>query len=415
MTASGPQSTGSVLAENFWVALKALAANKMRSVLTTLGIVIGVAAVVAVVSIVQGLNFFIAGELQGVGATYIRVLPFRDDNEPAHAARDVRLTLEDVRAIAERTTEIAAVTPILYRPARVRAGGRRFTTYLLGVSEEYEDVLNHTAAKGRFFGPLDIRSRGRVCTVGEEIVRRLQLGPEPVGAEIEVDGRPCTVVGVMERKGETFGQNRDEIVWLPYTTALLAYGRDAERAMLVDVKARSPESVDLAKSQIRSVLRATHRLPADAPDDFKILAQEELLKATSGILAVVTTVIGAVVGIALVVGGIGIMNVMLVSVTQRTREIGVRKAVGARRRDVMIQFLVEAVTLALVGGVLGVLLGWGLGVLGASLIPGFPPAHVPLWAIALAFGFSAAVGIFFGIYPAAKASALDPIEALRHE
>ena len=410
-----PQSTGSVLAENFWVALKALGANKMRSVLTTLGIIIGVAAVVAVVSIVQGLNFFIAGELQGVGATYIRVLPFRDDNEPAHAARDVRLTLEDVRALAERTSEVAAVTPILYRPARVRAGNRRFTTYLLGVSEEYEDVLNHTAAKGRFFGPLDVRSRGRVCTVGEEIVRRLQLGPEPVGSEIEVDGRPCTVIGVMEKKGETFGQNRDEIVFLPYTTALLAYGRDAERAMLVDVKARSPENVDLAKSQIRSVLRANHRLAPDAPDDFKIVAQEEILKTTSGILAVVTTVIGAVVGIALVVGGIGIMNVMLVSVTQRTREIGVRKAVGARRRDVMIQFLVEAVTLALVGGVLGVLLGWGLGVLGASLIPGFPPAHVPLWAIALAFGFSAAVGIFFGIYPAAKASALDPIEALRHE
>jgi putative ABC transport system permease protein len=297
----------------------------------------------------------------------------------------------------------------------VRAGGRRFTSYVLGVSEEYEEVLNHTAARGRFFGPLDIRSRANVCTVGEEIVRRLQLGAEPVGREIEVDGRTCTVVGVMEKKGETFGQNRDEIVWLPYTTALLAYGRDAERSMLVDVKARSAESVDLAKSQIRSVLRANHRLAGDAPDDFKILAQEELLKATSGILAVVTTVIGAVVGIALVVGGIGIMNVMLVSVTQRTREIGVRKAVGARRRDVMIQFLVEAVTLALVGGVLGVLLGWGLGVLGASLIPGFPPAHVPLWAIALAFGFSAAVGIFFGIYPAAKASSLDPIEALRHE
>jgi putative ABC transport system permease protein len=410
-----PQSTGSVLAENFWVALKALAANKMRSVLTTLGIIIGVAAVVAVVSIVQGLNFFIAGELQGVGATYIRVLPFRDENEPAHAARELRLTLEDIRAIAERTTEVAAVTPILYRPARVSAGGRRSTTYVLGVSEEYEDVLNHTAARGRFFGPLDVRSRASVCTVGEEIVRRLQLVPDPIGREIDVDGRSCTVVGVMEKKGETFGTNRDEIVWLPYTTALLAYGRDAERSMLIDVKARSPESVDLAKAQIRSVLRASHRLAPDAPDDFKILAQEELLKTTSGILAVVTTVIGAVVGIALVVGGIGIMNVMLVSVTQRTREIGVRKAVGARRRDVMIQFLVEALTLALVGGVLGVLLGWGLGVLGASLIPGFPPAHVPLWAIALAFGFSAAVGIFFGIYPAAKASALDPIEALRHE
>ena len=410
-----PQSTGSVLAENFWVALKALGANKMRSVLTTLGIIIGVAAVVAVVSIVQGLNFFIAGELQGVGATYIRVLPFRDENEPAHAARELRLTLEDVRGIAERTTEVAAVTPILYRPARVSAGGRRFTTYVLGVSEEYEEVINHTAARGRFFGPLDVRSRANVCTVGEEIVTRLQLVPEPIGREIDVDGRTCTVIGVMERKGETFGQNRDEIVWLPYTTALLAYGRDAERAMLIDVKARSGESVDLAKAQIRSILRANHRLAPDAPDDFKIIAQEELLKTTSGILAVVTTVIGAVVGIALVVGGIGIMNVMLVSVTQRTREIGVRKAVGARRRDVLIQFLVEAVTLALVGGILGVLLGWGLGVLGASMIPGFPPAHVPVWAIALAFGFSAGVGIFFGIYPAAKASALDPIEALRHE
>jgi putative ABC transport system permease protein len=415
LTASGPKSTGSVLAENFWVALKALGANKMRSVLTTLGIIIGVAAVVAVVSIVQGLNFFIAGELQGVGATYIRILPFKDDNEPAHAGRDVRLTLDDARALSERTTEIAAVTPILYRPGRVRSGARKFNTYVLGVSEEYEEVINHTAAKGRFFGPLDIRSRARVCTVGEEIVRRLQLGTRAIGAEIEVDGRSCTVIGVMEKKGETFGQNRDEIVWLPYTTALLAYGRDAEKAMLVDIKARSADRVDLAKSQVREVLRANHRLARDVPDDFKILAQEELLKTTSGILAVVTSVVGAVVGIALVVGGIGIMNIMLVSVTQRTREIGVRKAVGARRRDVLIQFLIEAVALALVGGVLGVAAGWGLGVLGASLIPGFPPAHVPVWAIALAFGFSAAVGIFFGIYPAAKASALDPIEALRYE
>lgn len=415
MTLPPSQSTGSVLAENFWVALKALGANKMRSALTTLGIIIGVAAVVAVVSIVQGLNFFIAGELQGVGATYIRVFPFRDDNDPAHAGRDVRLTLEDARALKEKTTEIAAVTPIFFRPGRVRAGALQFTTYVFGVSEEYEDVINHTAARGRFFGPLDIRSRARVCTVGEEVVRRLKLGSDPIGSEVEVDGRSCTVVGVMEKKGESFGINRDEIVWIPYTTALLAYGRDAERTMLVDLKARSAEGVDLAKSQIREVLRANHRLRRDVPDDFKILAQEELLKTTSGILAVITTVIGAVVGIALVVGGIGIMNVMLVSVTQRTREIGVRKAVGARRRDVMIQFLVEAVTLALVGGILGVLLGWGLGVLGASLIPGFPPAHVPLWAIALAFGFSAAVGIFFGIYPAAKASALDPIEALRHE
>jgi len=406
---------GSLLAENLGIAFKALRANKMRSVLTTLGIIIGVAAVIAVVSIVQGLNFYISGQLQGVGATYVRVIPYFDQNEPEHSGRDIHLTLEDVRGLQEKTTEIASVTPILFRSTRVRSGERKMTTYLLGVSSEYEEVWNHTAARGRFFTALDVNSRSHVCSIGKEVVAKLRLGPDPVGREIEVDGRPCTVVGVMEEKGGSFGSNPDEFVWLPYTTAFLAYGREAERAMFVDLKGKSSERMDLVRDQVRDVLRAGHRLAASTPDDFKILLQEEILKTTGSILGVITQVVGAIVGIALVVGGIGIMNIMLVSVTERTKEIGIRKAVGARRRDVLIQFLIEAITLALVGGGIGILLGWGLGVLGAKLIPGFPGAHVPAWAIALAVSFSASVGVFFGIYPAAKASALDPIEALRYE
>jgi putative ABC transport system permease protein len=412
---SVPPRARSLLAENFAAAFRALRANALRSFLTTLGIIIGVAAVIAVVSIVQGLNFFIAGELQGVGATYIRVFPRADENEPAHAGRDVRLRMEDVRALREKTTEIQALTPILYRAARLKAGERRMTSYLLGVSDEYEEVINHTAARGRFFGPLDIQSRARVCTVGEDVARRLRLGPNPVGGEIEVDGRPYTVVGIMERKGEVFGQNQNEMVWLPFTTALLAYGEEAEKAMLIDIKARSAERMDLARDQIREVLRANHHLARGVPDDFLLLLQEEILKTASSILGVITQVVVAIVGIALIVGGIGIMNIMLVSVTERTREIGIRKAVGARRRDVLIQFLIEAVALSLVGGAIGTLAGWGLGAAGASLIPGFPGAHVPAWAVALAFLFSGGVGVFFGIYPAAKASALDPIESLRYE
>ena len=171
----------------------------------------------------------------------------------------------------------------------------------------------------------------------------------------------------------------------------------------------------MAKDQIKEILRARHRIPEGVKNDFQVLLQEELLETTGAILGTITSVVGGIVSIALLVGGIGIMNIMLVSVTERTREIGVRKAVGARKSDILIQFLIEAVTISLVGGLIGVLAGWGLGILGAKAIPGFPPAHVPLWAIALAFGFAALVGVFFGTYPAAKAAALDPIEALRHE
>jgi putative ABC transport system permease protein len=381
--------------ESFRMALRSIAAHKLRSILTTLGIIIGVAAVIGVVSIVQGLNFWIAGQLEGVGATYIMVFPERDPNNPDIAGRDVKLTYEDGEAILQQVPEIVAFTPIFFQGERVRLGKRTSTPFLLGVGANYQEVVNHWVDSGRFFSSLDFANQARVCLVGKKLIEDLGLGDNPLGTDIQVGNVVFTIIGVMEEKGQFLGQDRDRLVIIPFSTAREIYGENAMKQIRLDLKARSPEEVDRAKDLITEVLRRRHGLSGDQGNDFQVVA--------------------AVVGIALLVGGIGIMNIMLVSVTERTREIGVRKAVGARRQDILLQFLIEAVMLSALGGVIGIALGYLLGVLGAKAIPGFPAAHVPLWAVFLGLGFSSAVGIFFGIYPAAKAARLDPIEALRYE
>jgi putative ABC transport system permease protein len=401
--------------DNFRIALQAIRANKLRSLLTTLGIIIGVAAVIAVVSIVQGLNHVIAVQLEGVGATYIRVQWRDDPNDPDLAGREVTLTYEDGLAIAERATAIEHFSPIFFRGERVHFRDRQHATTLLGVGSAHQEVNNHWVERGRFFSQLDLDRRARVCIVGLDIVDELELGDDALGSQLIVGNSSFTVVGIMEEMGEIFGQSRDDLILIPVTTARDLYGRDAFNRLILDFQARTAEQVELARDQIIEVLRARHQIPEGKRDDFRVVLQEEILETSGSILGTVTSVVAGVVGVALLVGGIGIMNIMLVSVTERTREIGVRKAVGARRTDILIQFLIEAVTLSLLGGVVGVVAGWGLGVLGARAIPGFPPAHVPLWAVAIGFGFAALVGVFFGTYPAAKASALDPIEALRYE
>jgi putative ABC transport system permease protein len=401
--------------DNFRIALQAIRANKMRSLLTMLGIIIGVAAVIAVVSIVQGLNYVIETRLASVGATYIRVQWRQDPNDPDLAGREVVLTYEDGLAIMDRATAIDAFNPIFFRGERVHHRDRNHATTLLGVGSSHQEVNNHWVEHGRFFSDLDLERRAPVCIVGLEIVKELELGDEPLGTDIVVGNNSFTVVGVMEEMGEMFGQNSDDLVLIPITTARDIYGHEAFKRLILDFQASSAELVDLAKDQIREVLRSRHHIPEGKRDDFRVILQEEILETTGSILGTITSVVAGVVSIALLVGGIGIMNIMLVSVTERTREIGIRKAVGARRSDILVQFLTEAVTISLVGGLLGILGGWGLGILGANAIPGFPPAHVPIWAIALGFGFAAVVGVFFGTYPAAKAAGLDPIEALRYE
>ena len=407
-----------LLGENFRVAFRALRANKMRSILTTLGIIIGVAAVIAVVSIVQGLQFMITKQLQGVGATYVMVLPKEEGNQgPGIVARQVRLTWDDGRAILEQVPGVRLMTPLVGGRATLKYRDRSHDPdFVFGVNQDWPEVSNYTVDRGRFFSRLDLAARRKVAVIGPEVVEELRLGRDPVGAEIYVGSLPATVIGVMEEKGTSLGTDIDNLVFIPFDTALTLFGRSAGEQVQLRMQVASAEIVEQVEEEITRVLRVRHRLAEGQPDDFDVILQDELLKTIGTILGSVTAVVGGVVGIALLVGGIGIKNIMLVSVTERTREIGVRKAVGARRQDVLSQFLIEAVTLSLVGGSIGLALGYGIGIGVAALLPGdWPPAHVPFWAVALAFGFSAIVGVFFGIYPASKASRLDPIEALRYE
>ncbi len=408
-----------ILSENFRVAFSAILANKMRSILTTLGIIIGVAAVIAVVSIVQGLQFMMNEEFQGVGATYMFVFPDTQQGggHGVVLARQVKLTWEDGQAIREQVPGIKMITPVImgsevakYRDRSHRPGA------IWGVNEDYPEVANHTVDRGRFISRIDLRHRRKVAVVGQEVVDELNLGANPIGKEMYIGSLPVTVIGVMEERGQALGRNRDDLVFVPFDAALTLFGRAAGDQVQLQIQADAPEMVDEVKGGIQRVLRQRHHITRGAQDDFQVVMQDEILSVVNRVLGMVTAVVGGVVSIALLVGGIGIMNIMLVSVTERTREIGVRKAVGARRQDILVQFLIEAVTLSFVGGGLGLAIGYGLGALVSAVLPGdFPPAYVPLWAVALAFGFSAIVGIFFGIYPAGKASRLDPIDALRYE
>jgi putative ABC transport system permease protein len=403
--------------ENVKIALRAIGANKMRSILTVLGVMIGVAAVIAVVSLVQGMQYQISNQLESVGATFIRVVPDFSAARGNPFLPVPSLTYEDAIAVKRGATAVRDFTPLFIGNASLKNGDTRHDTSLLGVNQSYPDVANQFVDHGRFFGTLDEEAKKRVAVLGFEAARQLGLS-DAVGKDIRMDDNNFTVIGVMEKRGSSIGNDPDDVIYIPFATAQMLYGPDRMQHIPILLQVRNREDIDLAKEQVRDVLRIRHHLKKGQPDDFQITTQEELMKTISTVLNTTTGIMGAVVGIALLVGGIGIMNIMLVSVTERTREIGIRKAIGARRYDVLIQFLIEAVTLSGFGGAIGIALGY----LGAAAIRlllkrwlELPPVHTPLWAIVLAFSFCAILGVIFGIYPAAKASKLDPIEALRYE
>jgi putative ABC transport system permease protein len=284
-----------------------------------------------------------------------------------------------------------------------------------GVGSAYMDVNGVFPDLGRGFTRNDDQRRRLVCAIGVDVVEELKLPDDPVGEYFRVNGEWCKIIAVMESRGELLGFSQDNYVMLPYATARRLQGASRDLDIQVQVLVESMERQDEIKERIRRVLRSEHKLKSDEPDDFRVQTAEQLMESFNSIIATITATVGGIVGISLLVGGIGIMNIMLVSVTERTREIGILKALGATRRDILLQFLIEAVMLCLVGGLIGIAIGYGLGALASVMLPGFPPAHVPFWAIALSFGFSAGVGIVFGIIPAAKASQLDPIDALRYE
>jgi len=407
-----------LLLESLRSAFAAIRAHAFRSFLTALGIIIGVASVVAVVSIVQGLSYTVNAQFQGLGSNSITVTSYTP-RERWLQGRIARLTEDDLSAIQHRVDGISHVTPILYDPGNqmINVGYRTQSTFtrVFGVGSSYMEVNQSYPQDGRFFTRSDDERRRLVCLAGADVVEDLELPDGGIGEFIRIGNDWCRIVGVMEARGEIFGFSQDNYVLLPYSTMQRLLGTSREFDIQIQLLVDDLEQLVEVDARIGRVLRQQHELKPGENDDFRIQTAEQLTDSFNSVVNTITAVAAGIVGISLLVGGIGIMNIMLVSVTERTREIGILKALGARRVDILLQFLIEAVLLCVLGGLLGIALGWGGGALVAAMLPGFPPAHVPLWAIALSVGFSAAVGIVFGILPAAKAAQLDPIESLRYE
>ncbi|MCZ6508109.1 MAG: ABC transporter permease [Acidobacteria bacterium] len=404
-----------IFSENFRIAFHALWANKMRSLLTTLGIVIGVASVIGVVSIIQGLQHLLTSQFEGLGANFMIIQPLQRFGGPGMVQKPVRLTWDDGLAIQDTVGGIEMITPQVFGASQAKYRDRVHGSFVVGVNQDWPEVNNFAVDQGRFFNKLDLDQRHKVAVLGTEVIEELRLN-DPMGKEIYLGNLPVTVIGIMEEKGQSLGQNLDDLIFVPFDTALGIFGRRAAEQVQLRLRLENTDHVDRVREEIKQLLRRRHKIAADDRDDFQIVVQDEILEQTNALLGTVTVVVGGIVSISVLVGGIGIMNIMLVSVTERTREIGIRKSVGARRQDILVQFLIEAVTLSLVGGAIGLAFGYGFGRLATSLIPGdLPPAHVPLWAVLIAFGFSPRVGGFFGIYPASMAARLHPIDALRYE
>jgi putative ABC transport system permease protein len=299
--------------------------------------------------------------------------------------------------------------------AQVRYGSQTSSAQVIGTTYSFQYVGQYFSERGRFLSDSDNTTRRRVAAIGEQVREDLSLPEDPVGEYIQINGEWLKIVGLLEAKGEILGQSQDNRIMVPYSTMVSMQGNRRQPDIQIQLTIADLNELENIKQTITRILRNTHNLETDEEDDFRIQTAEQLQDTFDSILNNVTVVMAGIVGISLLVGGIGIMNIMLVSVTERTREIGICKAIGAKRHHILLQFLLEALVLCLLGGLVGLAIGYGIGALAASFIPGFPAAHTPWWAVALSLGFSALVGVVFGILPAAKAANLDPITSLRYE
>ena len=398
-------------------ALGSIRAHGFRSFLTTLGIVIGVASVIGMVSIIQGLSYAIGEQLQGLGSNGITVQSYTPVIQRLQGRR-ARLTQEDLDLISYRVDGIDSITPIMYSQggqSRISYGSRTALALVLGTTYSFQDIGRYFSQHGRFLSDSDNRTRRRVAVIAEQTREDLGLPENPVGEFIQVNGEWLRIIGLPEPKGEILGQQLDNRVMIPYSTMVSMLGNQRSPDIQIQLTVADLNEMDTVVRLIARLLRNAHGLQPDEPDDFRIQTAEQVRATFDTIINTMTIAMGGIVGISLLVGGIGIMNIMLVSVTERTREIGICKAIGATRQHILLQFLIEALFLCLLGGLAGLVAGYGIGAVAASFIPGFPAAHTPVWSIALALGFSMAVGMIFGILPAVKAANLDPISALRYE
>ena len=402
------------LIESLRAAGHSIVAHPLRSALTTFGVVVGVASVIAVVVLMQGFRTALAEEFVGLGSNSLSISPYTP-TEDALAGRFARLTPDDLDSIRARVRGIAHITPLAKSREEARYGSQAAITEVRGTTHTYPPVYNAYAGAGRFLSLADDLNRRRVCVIGEKTVENLGLPKNPIGEHIALAGEWLKIVGVMERKGDLGGYSQDDHVTLPYRTLRSLSHPHYAPDLLIQLTVEDVDQLDAVADHIRTVLRDSRGIERGEPDNFRVETAAEITEALDLLVAAVTALVGGLISISLLVGGVGIMNIMLVSVTERTREIGICKALGATRGQILLQFLIEAATLSLLGGIVGLLAGIGIGATAGSSIPDFPGVTVPLWAIALATGFSALVGLVFGILPALRAARLSPIEALRYE
>jgi putative ABC transport system permease protein len=397
------------------LAIQAIRKNKMRATLTMLGIIIGVAAVIVMVAVGYGARSRIKQQINNLGTNMIVITPGASTTGGVSqgAQAFATLTVDDVAKVRAEAQYVTAISPVVVSRMQVVAPQGNWRTAINGVDTDYQTIRDWATADGAFFGADDVRSVRTVAVLGRTVAQRLFSDTEPVGQEVQIGKVPFTVVGVLAPKGQTAaGNDSDDVILVPYTTAS---SRLSGRARIPQIlaSAASAQDIPAAQDEVRALVREAHHLSQSDEDDFTVKNQTELADAAASSTNVMTLLMAAIASISLLVGGIGIMNIMLVSVTERTREIGIRLAIGARGSDVLTQFLVESIVMGIIGGAIGLLTG----VIGAKLLghfTGWETAISPLIMI-VSIGFSGAVGVFFGYYPARKAAALNPIQALRYE
>jgi putative ABC transport system permease protein len=403
------------LAATFLMALRALRRNKMRTVLTMLGIIIGVGAVIAMVAIGNGATSQVEDQIAALGQNVVLVFAGSVTSGGVRAGWGNAGTLKprDADAIKREIPDAIAISPEVRTSCQISYASQNWFTSIIGEGPDYFTIRNWNFTEGTSFTDQDVRSSNKVCIIGATIQFQLFEDEDPLGKILRINGVPFTIVGVLESRGLSVqGQDQDDLVVLPYTSAMKRI-MGVTNLRTINIEASSPDKIEVVQDQITDLLRQKHRIQEDHDDDFTIRNQQEFTKAATATSRILTILVVSIASVSLLVGGIGIMNIMLVSVTERTREIGIRMAVGAHGRDILLQFLIEATSLSSMGGVIGIVLGMGASKI-ISLTAQWPTRISPL-SVLLSFMFSACVGIFFGFYPAKKAAALDPIEALRYE
>lgn len=396
-------------------ALKSIQKNKMRSILTALGIIIGVAAVIVMVAIGKGASARIQAQISSLGTDLLMIRPSYSNRGGVNmgAGSFNRLTFDDVDKIREQATLVKAISPMVRSGGQVIGGGKNWNTSVNGVTPEYLYIRNYELESGEMFTDRDERSSKKVAVLGKTVADELFSDQDPVGEKIRINNTPFTVIGVLKEKGQSgMGGDQDDVILAPATTVLYRL-KGGQYIDMIYVSAISKDQMYAAQQELTTILQAAHRLQTGEDDDFQIRNQADIIDMASSTTKTLTILLGSIAAVSLIVGGIGIMNIMLVSVTERTREIGIRLAVGARSSDILTQFLSESIVLSLIGGIIGTLLAF-LVTYVMRKFTSFTPQINPA-TVFLAFSFSAIVGVFFGFYPARKAAMLNPIEALRYE